>query len=624
MSEPSTDQAETKGVATDNPLAGDEARPEASASASNDTPPEANGDPSPAKEHGAEGDTAEATSADAEGGDESGDDGDDTEGGEGGEAAAAGEAAADGTQPKKKRRRRRKKKHPGAQAQGNDANANPNAPGGKPDKRSDRPRPHRATDRSPFHTGEEVFGKVTAVLDTAIMIDLSGKALAIFDRSEMEPDDLVPVPGDRFVARVHGDGARGGLVVLTRKPLREEETKPKLEQAEREGTLVSGLITGVIKGGVEVDLYGVRAFAPASGMDLHPANANFAGLVGQRLDFKVSQYEKGGRDVVVTRRPMLEAEAHERRKHALSLLQEGQVMMGVVRTVVDWGVFVALPDAENVEGLVHATEASHEPRANLAELFKSGDRFEVKILKIDERGKVWLSRKALVEDPWGVAKQKFAQGSRHRGKVVRLERFGAFVELEPGIDGLLHVADLSLERVEHPKDLLSEGQELDVVVHSFDFRTKKIALHPAPPPERENEPHQRIQRNALVKAEVVKGESAGVIVRLLGVTGRAARGFIPAGQTGTNRGTDLRKAFKPGSVLDVKVLDLDPRTGEPKLSIRGFKDDEERRAHREYRAKLKAEGGFGTLGDLLRDKLRKAEMPAEAEEQEPRQGGDQN
>lgn len=619
MSEPSTDQAETNGVATDNPSAEADARPEQSESASNDTPPAPSGDTSSDAAHGSpESDVAEASSAD-EGGDESGDDGDDTEDGESTEAGASGEAVPDGTQPKKKRRRRRKKK-PGGQAQAKDSNA----PGAKPERRSEKPRPHRATDRSPFHTGEEVFGKVTAVLDTAIMIDLSGKALAIFDRSEMEPDDLVPVPGDRFVARVHGDGARGGLVVLTRKPLREEETKPKLEQAAKDGTLVSGLITGVIKGGVEVDLYGVRAFAPASGMDLHPANANFTGLLGQRLDFKVSQYEKGGRDVVVTRRPMLEAEAHERRKHALSLLKEEQVMMGVVRTVVDWGVFVALPEAENVEGLVHATEASHEPRANLAELFKSGDRFEVKILKIDERGKVWLSRKALVEDPWGAAKQKFAQGSKHHGKVVRLERFGAFVELEPGIDGLLHVADLSMERVEHPKDLLSEGQEIDVVVHSFDFRTKKIALHPAPPPERENEPHQRIQRNALVKAEVVKGESAGVVVRLLGVTGRAARGFIPAGQTGTNRGTDLRKAFKPGSVLDLKVLDMDPRTGEPKLSIRGFKDDEERRAHREYRAKLKAEGGFGTLGDLLRDKLRKAEIPAETEEQEPRQGGDQN
>jgi small subunit ribosomal protein S1 len=622
---------------TENALPTAEDRPQESASLPEDPPAGESNAPSPASAllrgsgspSGDSGAPSPADAADsaadesaeaADGGDEEGDDGDAGEGeaSEGAEATAAGAVLPDGTQPKKKRRRRRKKKG-GAQAQPNEAAA---PQGNKPEKRSERPRQHRATDRSPFHTGEEVFGKVTAVLDTAIMIDLSGKALAIFDRSEMEPDDLVPVPGDRFVARVHG--ARGGLVVLTRKPLREEETKPKLEQAEKDGTLVSGLITGVIKGGVEVDLYGVRAFAPASGMDLHPANANFAGLLGQRLDFKVSQYEKGGRDVVVTRRPMLEAEAHERRKHALSLLKEEQVLMGVVRTVVEWGVFVALPDAENVEGLVHATEASHEPRSNLSELFKSGDRFEVKILKIDERGKVWLSRKALIEDPWGVAKQKFAQGTRHQGKVVRLEKFGAFVELEPGIDGLLHVADLSLERIEHPKDILTEGQDLEVVVNYFDFRTKKIGLHPAPPPGRENEPQQRIQRNALVKAEVVKGESAGVVVRLLGVTGRAARGFIPAGQTGTARGTDLRKAFKPGSVLDLKVLDLDPRSGEPKLSIRGFKDDEERRAHREYRAKLKAEGGFGTLGDLLRDKLRKAEIPAEAEEQEPQQGGDQN
>jgi small subunit ribosomal protein S1 len=107
-----------------------------------------------------------------------------------------------------------------------------------------------------------------------------------------------------------------------------------------------------------------------------------------------------------------------------------------------------------------------------------------------------------------------------------------------------------------------------------------------------------------VKAEVVKAEAAGVIVRVQGVTGRTQRGFIPAGQTGTARGTDLRKAFKAGTVLDLKILDVDPRNGEPKLSIRGFKEDEERRAHKEYRQKLKEEGGFGTLGDLLREKLR--------------------
>jgi small subunit ribosomal protein S1 len=580
---------------------------DASQSSSNGPPP---------AEAAGEGSPGEAGDGDEGGGDDSGSEGEAT-----GEGGATADATPGAPGPKKKRRRRKKKTgahtEGGAPAPGQEGQSTPpgsaKPTGSKPpaSKGSKRPRRHRANDRAPFHVGEEVFGKVTAVLETAVMVDLSGKALAIFDRTEMEPDDLVPSTGDRFVARVHQDGARGGLVVLTRKPLREEETKPKLEKAAQEGTLVHGLVTGVIKGGVEVDLGGVRAFAPASGMDLHPANANFSGLVGQQLDFKVSQFDKAGRDVVVTRRPMLEAEAHERRKHALSLLNEGQVMTGVVRTIVEWGVFVALPDAENVEGLIHATEASHDPRPYLSELFKPGDRFDVKILQIDERGKIWLSRKALVEDPWGTARQKFAPGTRHTGKVVRLEKFGAFIELEAGMDGLLHVTDLSFERIEHPNEVLKEGQELDVVIHYFDIHSKKIGLHPAPPADRPAEAPQKIVRGGMLKAEVVKGEAAGVVVRVLGVTGRAARGFIPAGQTGTPRGADLRKGFKPGTVLDLKVLDVDPRSGEPKLSIRGFKDDEERRAHREYRQKLKAEGGFGTLGDLLRQKFAQPAEPAQ-------------
>lgn len=545
---------------------------------------------------------SDAPAAEAEGDEAGDDDAGESEGegeGEGGEAAEAeaGEGGAPGTPKKKRRRRRRKKKG----AEGGAAAA----PGTEAASSAPREsiRPHRASDRAPFHVGEEVFGKVTALLDTAIMVDLSGKALAILDRTEMEADDLIPAVGDRLVARVHNDGARGGLVVLTRKPLREEETKPKLEQAAKEGTLVSGLVTGVIKGGVEVDIGGVRAFAPASGMDLHPGQANFAGLVGQRLEFKITSFDKGGRDVVVTRRPMLEAEAHERRKRALSLLTDGQVLEGVVRTVVEWGAFVALPEAENLEGLVHISEASHDTRRPLNEILSPGDRFQVKITKIDERGKIWLSRKALIEDPWAQAKKKYAPHTQHKGKVTRIEKLGAYIELEPEIEGALHVADLSIERVEHTNELLKEGQEIDVVVSHIDPRTRRIVLHAAPTPEQAAEAPQKIQRNNLVKAEVVRGEAAGVIVRVLGVTGRTQRGFIPAGQTGTQRGTDLRKAFKPGTQLDLKVLDVDPRSGEPKLSIRGFKEDEERRAHKEYRQKLKEEGGFGTLGDLLRNKL---------------------
>ncbi len=509
------------------------------------------------------------------------------------EGGAAADSAADGNVAegapseaqgeKKKRRRKKRKKKPSA---GAESTARP------------------ATDRAPFHLGEEVFGKVTAVLEHAIMVDLAGKALAIFDRGEMEPDDLIPEVSDRFVARVHNDGARGGLVVLTRKPLREEEIKPALEAALKDGTLVTGLITGVIRGGVEVSLGGLRAFAPASGIDLHPSRAHFEAMLGQALEFKVVKFEKGGRDVVVSRRPMLEQEAHARRKQALETLTEGQVMKGVVRTVVEWGAFIALPEAEHLEGLVHVSEASHDPRARMEELMKPGEEIEVQIAKIDERGKIWLSRKALIQDPWAEAKAKFPQGSRQQGKVLRLTDFGAFIELAEGVEGLMHVADMSLTRIEHPSELFKEGQEIEVTIHNFDRRHKKLALHPAPTGAQADEAPQKIVKGGALDVEVVKTESSGVVVRVLGATGRGARGFIPAGHTGTERGTDLRKAFPAKTKLRTKVIDIDPKRGEPKLSVRALFEDEERQAHRDYRKKVAAESKFGTLGDLLSKALK--------------------
>jgi small subunit ribosomal protein S1 len=574
-----------------------------------DAAPPPNGgvdEPEAASHDGASGPSSPVADASSEASESSGGGGDEASEDDGGAEAEAeggphaegesGAEAANGEKPKKKRKRRRKKKKAGGEGESKEATE-----AAKPDK----PHRHRhPTERAPFQVGEEVFGKVTSVLDAAIMVDLSGKALAIFDRSEMAADDLVPTAGDRFLGRVHQDGGRGGLVVLTRKPLREEETKPLVEKAMHEGTLIQGLVTGVIKGGVEVDIQGLRAFAPASGMDLHPHNANFVELIGQLMEFKVVQFESGGRDVVVTRRPMLEAEAHERRKKALELLSEEQVLPGVVRTVVDWGLFVALPDAENLEGLVHAVEATHDPRARLADLFRPGDKLDVKILKIDEKGKIWLSRKALVSDPWVDTTNANPLGTKLTGKVTTVEKFGVFVQIAEGIEGLIHISDLSLKRIEHPSELVKPGDSIDVVIHGYDDRNRKITLHPALSGAQAEEAPQKPTKSQIVKVEVIRGESAGVVVRLLGVTGRAARGFIPAGHTGTQRGTDLRKKFPPGTKLDAKIIEVDPRRGEPKLSIRVAAEDEERRAHKEYRQQLAREGGFGTLGDLFAGKLK--------------------
>jgi small subunit ribosomal protein S1 len=158
--------------------------------------------------------------------------------------------------------------------------------------------------------------------------------------------------------------------------------------------------------------------------------------------------------------------------------------------------------------------------------------------------------------------------------------------------------------VEHPRELVSVGDEIDVVIHHFDIKNHKVSLHVALPEGKREEAPQKIAKNGSVQAEVVRAEAAGLIVRILGVTGRSSRGFIPAGQTGTMRGTDLRKKFKEGTRLEVKVIDVDPRRMEPKLSIKQHAEDEERRAHREYRKQLAKESGFGTLGDLLSAKLK--------------------
>lgn len=421
-----------------------------------------------------------------------------------------------------------------------------------------------------------------------------GEAAPADDGKQQLPT-VVLEPGAPFVGLVHNDGGRGGLVVLTHHPKRVQKAKPIVAEASKNGGMVFGLVTGTIKGGVEVDVDGLRAFAPASHVELRPG-ADLSHLVGKRLPFAVTQYAKRGRDVVLSRRAVLEDEAKSKREEALKNLEMGSVVVGVVRTVVPFGAFI---DVGGIEGLVPLSEMSHNRADQPKDVFKVGDTCKVKVLRLDERGKLWLSRKAAIDDPWNEVATKYAQGTKHKGKVARLQPFGAFIELEPGIDGLIHTADLSVKRIEHPEEVVKVGDEIDVVVASVDPRQHRIALHPAPTGEAANETPQRIQVHKTVKVVVVSVEQGGLTVRVLGATGRNARGFIPAGATGTPRGTELKKLFPIGKELDVKIIEQDPRRGELKLSIKALNEETERNAYQQYRAQVKREAKFGTFADLL-------------------------
>ena len=533
-------------------------------------------------------------------------------------AAAAGESAG------KKRRRRKKKGHkpegaaaapgaPGAEgalAEGAEGEGGEEGEEGEEgeakegEAREGEARPRRPRgdkgpprERPAFSVGEEVFGRVCKVTEHAVWVDIAGKAVGLFDRRELQHTDAPVEEGDQFIATVASSGVRGGMLMLSQTMPELDKLRERLEGAQKSGDPVEGFVTGSVKGGLEVDLGGLRAFAPASHVDLKHG-ADLSPYVGQRLDWVITTYAKKGRDIVVSRKRFLEEETKKHRAESLAKIAPGTIHKGIVRKVVAWGVFVALPDADNVEGLVHLTEASHDRGAKLNELFKQGQEVDVKVLRVDEKGKLWLSRKGAVADPWDAVKEKYAVGTRHKAKVARLQPFGAFMELEAGLDGLIHTADLSMKPIDHPEEVVKVGDEMDVVVASCDSAGKRIGLHPAL--ANENEAKQKVVQYKNVQAEVAQAVEGGLVVRILGVTGRHARAFIPAGHTGTARGTDLRKEFPVGTKFEAKVLEVDPRRGEAKLSIRALKDDVEKQAYQQYRAGVAKEAKFGTFGDLLK------------------------
>ncbi len=173
---------------------------------------------------------------------------------------------------------------------------------------------------------------------------------------------------------------------------------------------------------------------------------------------------------------------------------------------------------------------------------------------------------------------------------MRLQPFGAFVELEAGIDGLIHLADLSLNRIESPSEVVKVGDSIEVVVSHVEPGSHRIALHPASTGDAANEAPQRIAPHKPVKAKVVTIETGGLVVRILGVTGRSARGYVTAAGTGTPRGTELRKIFKAGQEIEAKVIEIDPRRGEVKLSIKALGEEQERNAYQQYRAAAEGRG----------------------------------
>jgi small subunit ribosomal protein S1 len=460
--------------------------------------------------------------------------------------------------------------------------------------------------RKRVRVGDRLEAVVVQIGKEAVFVELDGKQQAFIEASELRNADgeIEVTEGEVIRAHVIEVNDKTGTVRLGRS-LGRPGNMTAIEQARESGVAVEGKVTGVNKGGLEVDLGGgTRAFCPSSqASDRFVENINE--LVGQSLRFLVTDFKEGGKNIVVSRRALLQREASENFAKAMDTIVIGAVLKGTVSSVRDFGAFV---DLGGVEGMIPRSEISHDRGVAVADALKPGDLVEVSVQSIKDaepaegkknRGpqkKITLSLKALAADPWEGL--DLAEGRVVKGTVVRSTDFGRFVRLAPGVEGLLHVSELGREFK------AEEGEEVRVLVKKMDRQAKKISLVQAPDNAEVGQTVQQqsvaLKVNAIVHGTVERIETYGIFVQVDGTKGRAGRGLVPNAELGVPRGTDLRKAFPEGTKVKAKVLE----TGEGKLrlSIKGAQDAEERAEFEAAKGKAVAPRSLGTFADLLKGK----------------------
>ena len=339
-----------------------------------------------------------------------------------------------------------------------------------------------AAPRGTVRIGDKVRGRVLSIGEEQIFVDLGGKAEGILDAAAWRAtgDGAEVAIGDEIEAVVTRIDEETGAWLLGAQQAQSVRDAADLEQAYRQRQTVEGQVTGAIKGGLEIQIAGHRAFCPASQIDLRFVE-DLSEFVGQRLAFRLTKFEGGRRpNLVVSRRVLLEEEQQARAEAVRARLEEGAVLNGVVTALKDYGAFV---DLGGLEGMIHISQMAFHRIRHPSELLSVGQPIEVAVLRVERTGdskrpeKIALSIRALAQDPWSEAGRRFAAGTRVPGRVTRLQAFGAFVELAPGIEGLVHISELGAERrIGHPQEVLSPGQEVEVQVLEVDLEKRRLRL----------------------------------------------------------------------------------------------------------------------------------------------------
>ncbi|MFP5378625.1 MAG: 30S ribosomal protein S1 [Vicinamibacteria bacterium] len=323
--------------------------------------------------------------------------------------------------------------------------------------------------------GEVVKGTVLKVTENEVVVDVGYKSEGIISVNEFldETGAVMVQPGDVVDVLLERTEDREGHIVLSREKAEKMKIWDEVEKAFAERKVVIGRVIERIKGGLAVDI-GVRAFLPGSQIDVRPVR-NLDALRGQELRMRVIKVNKKRGNIVLSRKVLLEEENAEKKKTTLETLAEGKVLRGVVKNITDYGAFI---DLGGIDGLLHITDMSWGRVGHPSEVFKVNDEVDVIVLKYDPATeRVSLGHKQLVPDPWTTVMDRYPAGARVGGKVVSLTDYGAFIELEPGVEGLIHVSEMSWsKRVKHPSKILNVGDQVEAMVLGVDPAARRISL----------------------------------------------------------------------------------------------------------------------------------------------------
>ncbi|MBW2378427.1 MAG: S1 RNA-binding domain-containing protein [Deltaproteobacteria bacterium] len=458
-----------------------------------------------------------------------------------------------------------------------------------------------------------------AATETGAASETETGALAAEDPAEADLTVLDPLPelevpqvGAIFRGRI-GAVAESGHIAIVNRVIDKGAVRKALRAARDLHHRVEGVVYGYNRGGFDVLVGGVRAFCPASAMSLtHIDDPN--ALVGQRCEFSLPQDKGGKKSIIVSRRNILEKESRKKARERMAALEVGTKLEGKVLEVRDYGVLVDLGDG--LDGLVHMSEVSWSRGVRPQDAAKVGDEVNVEVLKVqqasrkDRFGRVSLSMRACQPDPLEAAKDTIRPGMPIKGKVVRTTDFGAFIQLQDDIEGLLHISELGGSReLTHAKQAVSEGDEIHVVIERVDRQQRRISLSRLTEADAAaieagevevGKAPRSLKQGTMVPVIVKRVDHTGVQVQVAGMLGKRGRGFIPSRELQDLR-DDKRKGVSQGDTIEVKVIGTE-RDGTLRCSIRARLLDDERKAVREYR-KESAKQGLGTFGDLLKAKL---------------------